>query len=147
MLEQKIKKLIFNLVKKLGYELLEIVVSKKHFYKFVIFIDKKNNVNVNDCVIVSNQVNVLLKKFFINLKYSLEVSSPGPERLLLKISHYTRFIGKAVRIILHIPLNNRQEWQGIIKSVNVNNITITKKNSDYIFFFNNIKKANLIALL
>lgn len=145
-LEQKIKFFILQITKKLGYEILEIKILKNFIYKITVFIDSKHGINIKNCVNVTKHINIVLQKN-ININYDLEVSSPGPKRPLLNISHYKRFIGRTVRLILKIPVNNSLIYKGLIKSVQGNAITITSNNRSHLLVLSNIKKANLVSLL
>lgn len=146
MVEQKIKKLITQITQNLGYELIEIKFLKSCIYKITIFIDGNNGININDCSTVIKYINASLKKN-TDINYNLEVSSPGPQRPLLNISHYKRFIGKTVRLILYMPVNNNLIWQGLIESVKNNIIAISIDSNNHLFVLSNIKKANLVPLL
>ena len=46
--------------------------------------------------------------------YTLEVSSPGVERKLLKPRDYERFQGKKARITLREPVEGRKNWEGTL---------------------------------
>jgi hypothetical protein len=35
----------------------------------------------------------------------------------LTVDHYRRFLGRAVKVVLHTPVQQRRQWQGIIKAV------------------------------
>jgi len=45
-------------------------------------------------------------------EYTLEVSSPGLERKLLKAADYERFTGNLVKIQTFSPVNSNRHWQG-----------------------------------
>ena len=46
--------------------------------------------------------------------YTLEVSSPGVERKLLKPKDYERFQGKKAKITLREPVDNQRHWEGTL---------------------------------
>ena len=63
-----------------------------------IFIDNGNLISVDDCVKVSNHLNRVLS---VELDYDfsrLEVSSPGVDRKLIKLTDYKRFEGEKIKI-------------------------------------------------
>jgi ribosome maturation factor RimP len=47
-------------------------------------------------------------------QYTLEVSSPGVERKLLKPQDYQRFQGQKARISLRDPVEGRRNWDGTL---------------------------------
>lgn len=79
--------------------------------------DTKGGINVKDCELVSKRVSKMLDEKFeqdIPLHYSLEVSSPGIERPLLKDSDYMRFTGKAVRVKCKSLINDKKTHVGVL---------------------------------
>ena len=78
-------------------------------------------------------------------RYYLEVSSPGVERPLFKISDYQKFSGREVRIRLSEPEAGRKNFTGFIKNVSDNVITLELLEGESVNLdFNNIKSANLV---
>ena len=59
-----------------------------------------------------------------NGPYTLEVSSPGPERPLRKLEHFKAAIGKKAKIKCNEPIDNRKNFTGTIKSASENIIEI-----------------------
>jgi ribosome maturation factor RimP len=78
-----------------------------------IFIDKPGGVTHADCENVSRQVGTILDvEDFIQVRYTLEVSSPGLDRKLVKPADYERFLGRKVRLELHQPLDGSRNLVG-----------------------------------
>ena len=71
-----------------------------------LFIDHPNGVNLELCERVTNHLRDLLQE------YSLEVSSPGPERPLTKLDHYRRFLGRRVRVRTREEVEGRKDFRG-----------------------------------
>ncbi|NGE23757.1 ribosome maturation factor RimP, partial [Klebsiella pneumoniae] len=110
-----------------------------------IFIDSEEGITVDDCADVSHQVSAVLDvEDPITTVYNLEVSSPGMERPLFTAEHYQRFTGEEVSLTLRIAMQNRRRWQGIIKAVDGEMITVTVDGKDEVFALGNIQKANLV---
>ena len=86
-----------------GLEVVEVEVKGGGNNRFVrISIDKPEGVTHADCELVSQQVGTILdvEEVVPGGRYTLEVSSPGVERKLLKPADYQRFQGKKVKITL-----------------------------------------------
>jgi ribosome maturation factor RimP len=49
-------------------------------------------------------------------EYTLEVSSPGLERKLVKAEDYKRFTGSIVKLQTFTPVSNNRHWQGRLTS-------------------------------
>jgi ribosome maturation factor RimP len=63
-----------------------------------VYIDHPDGVTLAMCERVTAELNDLRER------YSLEVSSPGSERLLTKPAHFRRFVGRRARVRARHPL-------------------------------------------
>ncbi|XTZ38910.1 ribosome maturation factor RimP [Salmonella enterica] len=144
-LEQKLTEMITAPVEALGYELVGIEFVRGRTSTLRIYIDSENGITVDDCADVSHQVSAVLDvEDPITVAYNLEVSSPGLERPLFTAEHYMRFKGEEVSLVLRMAVQNRRKWQGIIKDVDGEMITVTVEGKDEVFALSNIQKANLV---
>jgi ribosome maturation factor RimP len=83
-----------------------------------IFIDKPAGITHEDCSEISLNVGTILDvEDFIPSSYTLEVSSPGLERELHKLSEYDRFSGQLARIKTRQKIGNQQTFRGRLKGV------------------------------
>lgn len=72
-----------------------------------IYIDKPQGVSHADCQVVSEQMSALLDvEDPFPGQYTLEVSSPGLERKLVKASDYEHFAGRKARLVLQEPMSD-----------------------------------------
>lgn len=144
-LEQKLTELVSAPVEALGYELVGIEFVRSRTSILRIYIDSEDGINVDDCADVSHQVSAVMDvEDPITVPYNLEVSSPGLDRPLFTAEHYTRFMGEDVSLVLRMAVQNRRKWQGTIKSVDGEMITVHVEGSDEVFALSNIQKANLV---
>ena len=98
-----------------GYELIEIDQhSLRKGIKFVLYIDHKNGIGLDDCVNVSKESEMIIDEFIDPESYELEVSSPGLDRKLCKKEDFDRFIGKTIKIKLKEKLNDRKNFKGLL---------------------------------
>jgi ribosome maturation factor RimP len=100
-----------------GMELVEVEVKGGGNYRLVrISIDKPAGITHGDCELVSQQVGTILdvEDVVPGGRYTLEVSSPGLERKLLKPSDYQRFQGNKARITLRDAVEGRRNWDGVL---------------------------------
>ena len=101
-LREKLIALTEPLLAQLGYELvdLEYVPGRAHAV-LRIFIDRAGGVGLDDCERVSGEVSALLDvEDPVPTGYTLEVSSPGLDRVLRTPAHFQRFVGERVRVEL-----------------------------------------------
>lgn len=83
-----------------------------------LYIDKPEGVSLDDCAWISRQVSDWLDVSLDDIgPYSLEVSSPGPERPLGKISDYERFVDRKAKISVSPPLQGKKNVTGVLKGV------------------------------
>ncbi len=91
-------------------------------------------------------------------EYTLEVSSPGLERKLLRPEDYTRFQGSLIKLQTFTPVNKNRQWQGRLTKFADGVLTIdlsavkqkgkAKKaatESTVDIALTNVEKANLVA--
>ena len=96
----------------LGYELVDFETSPR-VRLLTVFIDKPEGITVDDCATVSNQ---LSRVFTVeNIDFDrLEVSSPGLDRPLKKVSDFERFAGQQVSIRLRVAVENQRNFTGTL---------------------------------
>lgn len=83
-----------------------------------LFIDKAGGVNLDDCQAVSDKVGAFLDASDVMTHhYTLEVSSPGVDRVLKKDKDFERFTGHRVALRLRAPLEGRRRYQGFLKGL------------------------------
>src|SRR5947208_4625684 len=103
-----------------GMEVVEVEVKGGGAHRFVrISIDKPEGVTHADCELVSQQVGTILdvEDVVPGGRYTLEVSCPGVERMLLKPQDYERFQGKKAKVTLRDPVEGRRNWEGTLAGV------------------------------
>ncbi len=76
-------------------------------------------ITVDDCAIISQSVSALLDVADpISSAYTLEISSPGLDRPLVRPEDYDRFSGYEVRIELGAPVEGRKRFRGRLLGTN-----------------------------
>ncbi len=130
-----------------GLEVVEVEVKGGGKSRLVrISIDKPEGVTHGDCELVSQQVGTILdvEDVVPGGRYTLEVSSPGVERKLLKPQDYRRFQGKKAKITLREPVDGRRYWEGTLAGFDEGAVALeTQPGTTLHFSFDQIQKANL----
>ena len=103
----------------MGFELLGIELIKNgHISLLRVYIDKFEGVNIDDCVLVSQQLTGLLDvKDPIKGQYNLEVSSPGIDRPLFTDEQLKKHIGHIVMIKLREKYRGKRKITGVLEAV------------------------------
>ena len=83
-----------------------------------IYIDKPGGISIEDCEAMSRAVDKPLDELDpIQQSYCLEVSSPGPNRELVRDEHFTAFLGSRVNVKFIRPRDDgRRSLTGILKN-------------------------------
>jgi ribosome maturation factor RimP len=130
-----------------GLELVEVEVKGGGSHRFVrISIDKPEGVTHGDCELISQQVGTILdvEDVVPGGRYTLEVSSPGVERKLIKAQDYVRFQGKKARITLRDAVEGRRNWEGTLAGFDNGEVTLeTQPGKTFRFPIGRVQKANL----
>ena len=108
-----------------------------------LYMDKEGGPNVDDLSRVSRQLSELLDaQGTIDGAYTLEVSSPGINRPLRKPEHFSRFVGKRIRIRTRDPIDGRRSFLGILDEVAGNSVCLEQEGKQYRIPFSMIEKSN-----
>ena len=114
----RLQELIEKTVVGLDYELVDFEQAAGGLLRVYIDFprDEQGSITVEDCEKVSHQLSHLLTVENANYE-RLEVSSPGLDRPLKKLSDYTRFAGREIIVKLRLPMPgaaNRKSFQGVL---------------------------------
>jgi len=143
----KVEEIAQRVVESEGMELVEVEVKGGGNQRLVrISIDKPAGVTHADCELVSQQVGTILdvEDVVPGGRYTLEVSSPGVERKLLKPQDYQRFQGKKAKVTLREPVDGRRTWEGTLAGLVDNTVALEVGQGQTIRFpFEQVQKANL----
>ena len=150
MITEEFLKQIEAIVERAGYECVHVGIRTDFGkMKIQVLIDSLGGINVDDCELVSKQVNKFLDDNpdlpeLDKGRYYLEVSSPGVERPLYKLSDYERFQGREARIRLNGLLEGRKTFTGIINSISEGHVNLLCNEEEKLIPFELIKGGNLV---
>lgn len=134
--------LLEQAVSQIGYEMVDLEISGRG--KLLrLFIDKPGGITIDDCAIVSEHVSHLLAVEH-DIDYDrLEVSSPGLDRVLKKVSDFERFAGNRVQVKLRVPVEGRKNYVGILRGIEQGAVRLESENGELELALENIDKARL----
>jgi len=132
----------------LGYEFLGVEYIGQGAHSVLrIYIDHENGINIEDCTKVSHQVSGILEvEDPISSQYTLEVSSPGLDRPLFTLPHFEKVVGQQINIRCHLGVDGRRKFKGELTEVDAQHLVIEVDNQPFEVDFNDIDKANLVAV-
>ena len=143
--EKQIEDLLRPTVEALGFELwgLEFRSQGRHTL-LRIYIDSENGVTVDDCAAVSRHVGgVLDVDDPISGEYTLEVSSPGIDRLLFRLEQYSPYVGEWIELRLRTPFEGRRKYKGTLKGIDGEDVVVQVDDHEYLLPHTAIEKAQV----
>ena len=122
MVENKINQIIEAAVEELGFSLVRVLFSggQSGRNQLQIMAEPKEDrdMTVEDCQSISRHISVLLDvEDPISSAYVLEVSSPGIDRPLMRLTDYDRFRGELAKITLRLMQDGRRRFHGRLAGI------------------------------
>ena len=143
---EKVTQLIEPTVQALDLELWGVEHASQGKYSVLrIFIEREAGVTIDDCERVSRQASAIFDvEEPIAGEYTLEVSSPGIDRLLFTPQQFQRYRGEEVSVRMRTPVDGRRKFKGILTDVVDDIIHIQVDGSDFELPHGDIEKANIV---
>ena len=150
MLREQLRELLAPVVAGLGYQLWELeFLPRSGGGTLRIYIDaapgsSERGISLDDCERVSRAVSETLDATDpIPGHYTLEVSSPGLDRVLRTREHFERFAGERVRLEMMQPVEGRKRFSGRLLGVGASEITLELENGRISLPIDDIHRARL----
>jgi ribosome maturation factor RimP len=144
MLRDQLVELLAPVVSDLGYELWELEYTMQSGGLLRLYIDSAEGISVDDCERVSRAVSAAMDEADpIASNYTLEVSSPGLDRVLRTREHFARFAGERVRVETRQPVGGRKRFVGKLTEVAGGTITLEVDGGTVSLPVDGIHKARL----
>jgi len=143
--ELAVSKIVEPIVASQGMELVAVEYRRAaREWVLRIYIDKKGGISLDDCVLISHEVGTLLDvEDLFQSPYTLEVSSPGLNRILQKERDFKRFKERSVRIRTHNAIEKRRNFKGRLIGCTKGLIQIEVEGYVLHIPLSNVAKANL----
>ena len=143
--DQQIAGMVQATVAALGYVLwgVEHVAQGRHSVVRV-YIDSPAGITVDDCAVVSEQVSSIRDvEDPITGEYTLEVSSPGMDRLLFNLEQFSGYVGETVDLRLRSAFEGRRKFKGILKGIEGEDVVIQIDDHEFLLPYGAIEKARV----
>jgi ribosome maturation factor RimP len=101
-------------------------------------IDSPDGVDLALCERVTSHLRDLLED------WSLEVSSPGPERPLTKPEHFQRFLGRTVRVRTHEEIQGRRSFTGRLAEADDQQVSVEAAEGPVEIPLAAVRRSNLL---
>ena len=77
-------------------------------------------------------------------EFEIEVSSPGIDRPLTRVSDFARWSGHEAKIELHAPVEERKRFRGVLLGLDGSDVVIRADGRDVKFPFRSVANAKLV---
>lgn len=133
--ETRVRGLLLPIMEEHGFELVDVEFVKEgpNWYLRV-YVDKDGGITIDDCEVVSRQLDQQMGEDFIEQAYILEVSSPGLDRPLKTDGDFVKYAGHVVDVKLYRGMDGKKEFQGTLKGLESDVITILDEDEAEISF-------------
>ncbi len=162
-LRNKLIALVEPLLVQLGYELVELqLAAGPRHADLRLYIDRPagaagaagaevvvgpdgSGVGIDDCERVSREVSALLDVHDpVPMAYTLEVSTPGLDRVLRTPAHFARFVGERVNVEMFAPRDGRRRYTGQLRAVADGAVSVEVDGVEVILQLHDIERARLV---
>ena len=145
---EHIEREISPALKDMGYEVVRVVLNGTETKVLQVMAERTDRVDmtVDDCADISRTVSALLDVSDpFPFRYTLEVSSPGLDRPLLKANDYARFVGDEAKIELNHEIDGRKRFKCRLKGLTEKQeVLFDFEGKEMSVPFSDIAKAKLI---
>ena len=107
--------------------------------KLRVYLDRPGGVDLALCTRVTHHLRDLLAD------YTVEVSSPGPERPLSRLEHYQRYLGSRVRVRTDEAIEGRSDFKGELVGADAEGVSLAADWGMVRIPLSRIRRSNLIS--
>lgn len=122
-----ITRLIQPTVESMGFDIVRVRISGRQRRRLQVIAERQDGkaIMVDDCADISRAISALLDvEEPIHGSYTLEVSSPGIDRPLVRREDYQRFTGYEARIETSCSIGNRRKFKGRLLGIEGDTVRI-----------------------
>lgn len=144
-----IVEIVSPVVTGLGYEFIGAEFGQaENGQTLRVYIDKSEGIVLDDCAVVSRQLNAVLDvEDTIKSAYQLEVSSPGVDRPLFTEKQFRDQLKEVIRVKMADGVDGRRNFKGELVAVNTGVVTVEVDGLDYELPLDDIDQAYVVGRL
>ena len=144
--ENEIEKLLTPAVQSLDCEIWGVeFLSQGRHSKLRLYIDRTEGVSVDDCAKVSRLVgDVLDVEELLTGGYTLEVSSPGMDRIIFKPSQFEASVGETIDVRLNFPFEGRKRIEGVLTGLDDDEAIVQVEEDEFLLPLENVARARIV---
>lgn len=145
--ERRVARLIEPSIGAMGFELVRVRLMGQRSLTLQIMAERsdRREMSVDDCAEISRQISALLDvEDPIRGAYDLEVSSPGIDRPLVKLTDFQRFAGDEARVETARAIDGRKRFRGRLAGVSGESVLVLCDGAEVRIPFEDVVRAKLI---
>jgi ribosome maturation factor RimP len=132
----------------LGFELVQVRLSggtRRTLQVMADPLDPERRMTVEDCAEISHAISAVLDVADpIAGAYTLEVSSPGIDRPLVRPGDYARFAGFEAKVETALPIGGRKRFTGLLEGLEGEEVLLLRQEGELVRIpLASVKKAKL----
>jgi ribosome maturation factor RimP len=147
-LSEQIATLIGPIADELGYELVRVQIqggTRRATLQIMAERRDRTAMIVEDCARLSRAISAALDEADpIAGEYTLEVSSPGIDRPLMKRADYERFLGHEAKIEMNAAVDGRKRFHGMIATLDGDIVMLDSEGATVPLPLAQVKSAKLV---
>ncbi len=146
-LREQIETLIAPTMESMGFDTVRVLLMGKKDVRLQIMVERQGGggMTVDDCASLSRAISAVLEMADpMPGRYTLEVSSPGLDRPLVRLGDFDRFSGFEARIETAESLRGRKRFRGRLLGVQGETVHIRTEDGECALPFSGIARAKLV---
>jgi len=143
----RVRRLIEPAIGDLGFDIVRVQLAGKNRPCMQVMVEHRSGraITVDDCARVSRAISAILDvEDPIKSAYTLEVSSPGIDRPLVRIGDFERFRGFQAKIETNRPIDGRRRFKGRLLGVEGDHVRIAVEGGEVTLPHPDIQRAKLV---
>ncbi|TWD55842.1 ribosome maturation factor RimP [Agrobacterium vitis] len=132
-LDRRIAEIVEPVALDLGFKLVRVRMMNQNGLTLQIMAERADGtMTVTDCEALSQAISPVLDvEDPVDKEYHLEVSSPGIDRPMVRVSDFTRWQGNLLKCETSILVDNRKRFRGKITSVTPDGFVLERDQAAY----------------
>jgi ribosome maturation factor RimP len=146
-LPDRIERMVAPTVEAMGFRIVRVQLSGKESMHLQVMVERADGqpIQVDDCAAVSRAISAVLDvEDPIAGAYTLEVSSPGIDRPLVRLGDFERFVGREARVETARPIDGRRRFRGRLLGVAGDSVRMTVEGAEVALPYRDIQRAKLV---
>ncbi|MBE0530510.1 MAG: ribosome maturation factor RimP [Rhodospirillales bacterium] len=144
---ERVEQLIAPTVEDMGFSIVRVQLSGGDRLQLQVMVERQDGqaMVVDNCADLSRAISAILDvEDPIADAYTLEVSSPGIDRPLVRLRDFERFAGHEARIETNVSVNGRRRFRGRVLGIEGDVVRVAVEGEDIEVPFSAISKAKLV---